>query len=379
MAKRILYIYGGLYSPNGMSAIISQKINYLADNTNNEMYVVLTEHPELPWYYQLSNKVHVKYIEVNFDDLDTMPIFKKILYYWFKQRRYKRMLTQYIMELQPDITVSITRREINFINDIPDGSRKIAEIHFTRSFYRQFKKKYFPTFINQWISKIWMNSLIANLKLLDRFVVLTEEDSHNWPELDNVIIIPNFISFMPERKSEVKNKRVISAGRYDYVKGFDLLIDAWAIVTQHHPEWRLDIYGPGNNKAYQELANRKGVSESLHCNTSANNLFDLYADSSIYVLSSRSEGFGLVLFEALGTGLPVVSFACPCGPRDIIENGVNGLLAENGNVQDLADKICYMIEHDEERKKMSRNAVSSVSRFQKDVVMQKWIQLFDSL
>jgi len=379
MSKRILYIYGGFYSPNGMSAIISQKINYLAEHTDNEMYVVLTEHPELPWFYQLSDKVHVKYIEVNFDDLDTMPLFKKVINYWYKQRRYKRKLTQYIMELQPDITVSITRREINFLNDIPDGSKKIAEIHFTRSFYRQFKKNYFPTFINQWISRIWMNSLIANLKLLDKFIVLTEEDSHNWPELDNVIVIPNFISSMPEIKSKGNNKRVISAGRYDPVKGFDLLIDAWTIVSQRHPDWQLDIYGPGNNKAYQELADRKGVSDSLHCNSSVNNLFGLYAESSIYVLSSRSEGFGLVLFEALGTGLPVVSFACPCGPRDIIENGVNGLLAENGNVQDLAEKICYMMEHEEERRQMGRNAIPSVNKFQKHIVMQKWIELFDSL
>ena len=236
MNKNILYIYGGLYSPNGMSAIISQKINYLADNTDNEMYIVLTEHPERPWFYRLSDKVHVKYLEVNFDDLDTMPFYKKVFCYFYKVRRFKRLLIDYMMDLRPDVTVSITRREINFINQISDGSKKIAEIHFTRSFYRQFKQKCFPEFINQWISHIWMNSLIKNLKLLNKFVVLTEEDSHNWPELDNVMVIPNFVSYMPEKKSNGKKKRAISAGRYDYVKGFDLLIEAWTIVSQRHPD-----------------------------------------------------------------------------------------------------------------------------------------------
>ena len=379
MGKKIFYILGGLYAPNGMSAIISQKVNYLSEYTDNEIFVVLTEHPERPWFYQLSDKVHVKYIEINFDDLDTMPLYKKIIYYWFKQRKYRKLLSQYMIELHPDITVSITRREINFINEIHDGSKKIAEIHFTRTFYRQFKKKYLPQFVNQWISRCWMNSLIKNLKKLDKFIVLTEEDSHNWPELNNVMVIPNFISNIPKKKSEVRNKRVISAGRYDYIKGFDLLIDAWAIVTKKHPDWRLDIYGPGNNEAYQEMADHKEISNTFRCNSSVKNIFDLYADSSIYVLSSRSEGFGLVLFEALGTGLPVVSFACPCGPRDIIENGVNGFLVENGNIQEMAEKICYLIENESERQLMGKNAVSSVYRFQKEIVMQKWIDLFESL
>ena len=377
--KKILYIFGGLYTPNGMSAIISQKINYLAENTENEMYMVLTEHIEKPRFYQLSDKVHVKYLEVNFDDLDTMPFYRKAFHYFYKVRKAKRLLTDYMMELRPDVTVSITRREINFINQIPDGSKKIAEIHFARTYYRQFKKTFFPEFINQWISRIWMNSLIKNLKLLDKFVVLTEEDSHNWPELDNVVVIPNFVSTIPHRKAEGKTKRIISAGRYSYQKGFDMLIDAWSYVYGRHPDWELDIYGPGDNMAYQRMADEKGLSESLHCNSSVKNIFDLYAESSIYVLSSRYEGFGLVLFEAMGTGLPVVSFACPCGPRDIIEDGVNGFLVENGNVQELAEKMCFLIEHESERLQMGKNAISSVSKFQKEPIMQKWIELFDSL
>jgi len=379
MAKRILYIYGGLYSPNGMSAIISQKINYLAEHTDNEMYVVLTEHPELPWFYQLSDKVHVKYMKINFDDLDTMPLYKKIIYYWFKQRKYKRRLTQYLLELHPDITVSITRREINFINQIPDGSKKIAEIHFARTFYRQFKKVYFPSFINQSISHAWMNSLINNLKQLDKFVVLTEEDSHNWPELDNVVVIPNFVSSVPMKQSDGSSKRVIAVGRYSYQKGFDLLIDAWCIVHNSHPSWLLDIYGAGDPSQYQKLADSKGIGTFLHCNAAVSNINEMYEKSSIFVLSSRYEGLPLVIIEAMGAGLPVVSFSCPCGPRDMIKDGVNGFLVESGAVEQLAQKIVYLIENEEERLQMGRNAVSSVSKYQKETIMQKWIELFDSL
>lgn len=379
MAKKILYVYGGFYSPNGMSMMISQKVNYLAENTDNQIYIVLTEHPEKESIYKLSDKVHVKWLVVNFDDLDTMPLYRKIFYYFIKQWKYKRLLTHYMMELRPDITVSIARREINFINKIKDGSRKIAEIHFSRTYYRQFNNKCFPAFVNKWISKKWVGELIDNLKLLDRFVVLTEEDSHNWSELSNVVVIPNFVSSMPHQKSVCKNKRVVAAGRYSYQKGFDLLIRAWKSVNKVHPDWSLDIYGAGNHDAYQKMANDEGLSSSLCCHPAVSNIYEIYAQSSIFVLSSRYEGFCLVILEAMGAGLPVVSFTCPCGPKDVIDNGKNGLLVNNGDVADLANKICYLIEHDNERAIMGRNAILYSERYNKGIVMQKWIDLFESI
>lgn len=379
MAKKILYIYGGLYSPNGMSTMISQKINFLAEYTDYEVHILLTEHPEKPWCYHLSDKVHVKCVELNFDDLDTIPFYKKVVHYWIKQRRSKRLITKHLLELRPEITVSVTRREINFLNKIHDGSKKIAEIHFARNFYRQFNKSFLPTFVNTFISRMWMNSLIKNLKLLDRFVVLTDEDRNNWPELNNVVVIPNFVSSVSINKSDCMSKKVVAAGRYSYQKGFDLLIDAWELVYHKHPDWRLDIYGPGNNHAFQDIADKKHLTSTLCCHSSVSDIIEKYVESSLFVLSSRYEGFGLVIVEAMGAGLPVVSFSCPCGPRDIIKEGVNGLLVESGDVQKLADKICYLIEHDEQRIAMGKNAAESVDRYDKNTIMQKWIDLFDSL
>jgi len=379
MGKRILYIYGGLYSPNGMSSMLSQKINYLAENTDYELYVVLTEHPEKPMFYQLSDKVRRKDLVVNFDDLDTMPMFKKMFYYWAKQRRFKKLLSAYMMELRADITVSITRREINFINQIKDGSKKISEIHFARTFYRQFNNKHLPQFVNRKISKIWMNSLINNLKQLDCFVVLTNEDRKNWPELNNVKVIPNFISSVFDKKSELTNKKVIAVGRYSWQKGFDYLIDSWRMIYERHPDWALDIYGAGDNVSFQKMADSFGLSDVIHCRQAVPNISEYYANSSIFVLSSRYEGLPLVIIEAMSAGLPVVSFTCPCGPRDIIENGVNGLLVENGNIHQLADRICYLIEHDNERLLMGKNASTSISKYYKERIMQKWIELFDLL
>ena len=207
--KKIVYFVGGLLSPNGMGTILSQKINYLAEHTDYDLYMVLTEKAGTSWYYDIHPRVKWINFDINFDELDVMPIYKKVWHYRLKQCKFRRMFTDYLMDIRPDITVSICRREINFINDIKDGSKKIAEIHFARPFYRKFDKPFFPKFINEWISNRWVGSLIKHLKRLDRFIVLTQEDSENWPELDNIVVIPNFVSCDFSQKSDLTSKRVI--------------------------------------------------------------------------------------------------------------------------------------------------------------------------
>ena len=131
--KKIVYIVGGLYQPNGMGQVLSCKVNYLAEHTNWQIYVILTERPDLPLFYKLASNIKYVNFNINFDELDTMPLLKKISVYRKKQSIYKKALKKYLMEVRPDITVSIIRREINFINDIQDGSHKIGEIHLDRS------------------------------------------------------------------------------------------------------------------------------------------------------------------------------------------------------------------------------------------------------
>lgn len=104
-----------------------------------------------------------------------------------------------------------------------------------------------------------------------------------------------------------------------------------------------------------------------------------YCRSSIFVLSPRYEGFGMVITEAMSCGVPPVSFTCPCGPRDIIDDGKNGLLVENGNIEMLAEKICYLIENDEIRRKMGQQARIDVERFKIEQIAEQWKQLFESL
>lgn len=376
---KIVYVVGGLLAPNGMSSVLSAKINYLAEHTNYELYMILTEKAGQEWYYHINPKVQWVNFDINFDGLDTMPFYKKFFYYKLKLHKYKKLFTQYLMQLRPDITISTVRRDINFINDIPDGSKKIGEIHFNRINYREFEIKWLPGFVNRYVTRQWVRSLIKQLKRLDRFVVLSEEDYHNWPELNNKMVIPNSLSYFPNFHSTCENKQVIAVGRYTKQKGFDLLLHAWKIVYEEHPDWHLNIYGSGDRQVYEHLAEQLGISSVVHCHPAVNNIYEKYRDSSIFALSSRYEGFGLVLAEAMSVGVPAVSFACPCGPSDIIKDGEDGILVEKGNIRKFANAICYLIEHSEIRKAYGNKSALNVQRFNQKTIMGQWITLFDSI
>lgn len=376
--KRIAYCTPSLYIAGGIERVLTTKMNYLADVAGYDVWVILTDGKDKKPYFALSDKVHIINLDVNFEALWNLGFLRKIAVYLRKQRLYKRRLNETLLKIKPDITVSTLRREINFITTIKDGSKKIGEMHINRSNYRNFGAND-SNIIKKLFAKVWMHNLIRKLKKMDKFVVLTDEDRISWVELDNVVTIPNPINVFPTVESSLNNKKVIAAGRYCYEKGFDLLLHAWAIVSDKHRDWHLDIYGAGNNKEYLDMSKRLNIGNSVCINSATDKLYDKYADASIFVFSSRFEGFGMALLEAMATKLAVVSFACPCGPRDIVSDGNDGLLVTNGDVQELAEKICYVIEHEDQRKLMADNAKVKAKLYSVENIMQRWLELFESL
>ena len=370
--KKILYVLGGNYSANGMSAVITQKMNYLAEHTDYALTALMTETSDKPMYYQLNPNIKVIDFDINFDRLDTMPIYKKVWHYRKKQSIYKRKFAELLLSEHYDIVVSAMRRETNFLTSIKDGSKKVGELHFNRSTYRVFHSTLFPNIINNAITVHWQNSLIKAIKKLEKFVVLSKEDADAWGSLANMEIISNPIKKYPSQTSPCTNKKVIAVGRYTWQKGFDLLIEAWKQVDMKHPDWELHIYGSGDKESYQKLAGH-----GVFCHEAVKDIYSKYMESSIFVFSSRYEGFGLALAEAMSCGLPAVSFACPCGPKDIITN--DGILVEPNNIDNLANSICKLIEDENMRKEMGANAHKNMKRYEENTIMQKWLSLFQQI
>lgn len=374
---RIVYCTPALYFAGGMERVLTMKANYFAEHFGYDVTIILTDGKEKPIFYPLSDKVKVINLNIGFEELWTCSFLKKIFFYLKKQHLYKKLLNRELMRIRPDITVSMLRREINFINDIQDGSKKIGEIHINRANFRNFVGN---NALKNLFSKFWMNSLLSKLQRLDRFVVLTEKDKEAWVELKNVCVIPNPLSFTSTRHSDLSEKRIIAVGRYCHEKGYDLLLKAWVIVQNRTTDWRLEIFGEGDRTQYEEMVDTLNL-DRHRCilNGRSSKIQDEFLNSSLSVCSSKFEGFGLVITEAMACGLPVVSFDCPWGPRAIISDGEDGILVENGNVDKLAETIVLMIQNPERRKAMADKAIENVQRFRIDQIAGLWKSLFESL
>ena len=376
---KIVYCTPALYMAGGVERVLTLKANYFAEHFGYDITIILTEGKDKPLFYPISDKIKVINLDINFEELWTCSFVKKVFVYLSKQRIFKKRLSAELMRIRPDITVSLLRREINFINGIKDGSKKIGELHVNRANYRNFEQGD-ANFIKNLFAKFWMCNLVSHLKHLDKFIVLTEEDKALWTELENVEVIPDPLTFDVVEVSPLKAKRVIAVGRYVYQKGFDLLLQAWKNIEEQYPDWQLAIYGMGDRTPYEQVITDLQINRNrCHLYGSTPNIKAEFLNSSLFAFSSRFEGFGMVLIEAMACGLPVVSFDCPCGPSSIISNGEDGLLVENGNISQFSDALVKMINDTEGRKLMARNAVQNVQRYNIENIAQYWKRLFDGL
>ncbi|MDP3437355.1 MAG: glycosyltransferase family 4 protein [Bacteroidales bacterium] len=379
MAIKIAYCIPSLFSFGGMEKVLTLKANFFAEVLGYDVTIILTDGKNMSYAFPLSNKVKVINLDINYEDIWRYKLLHKFISYSYKQHIFKKRLTKTLFEIKPDITVSMLRREINFITKIKDGSKKVGELHFNRLNYRDFNTKGSSRGFKGLLSKIWMRQLIINLKKTDKFVVLSYEDMAQWMELDNVCVIYNPLAEFPEKASECTSKKVIAAGRFVNQKGFDMLLESWKIVSKKHPEWTLDIYGSGNTKPYITQIIQFGLEESCFLHDAVLNINEKFIESSIFAFSSRFEGFGMVITEAMSCGIPPVAFACHCGPKDIITDGVDGILVTPESVDELAEKICFLIENEDIRREMGQRARIRAEQFKIDIIAKEWSTLFKNL
>lgn len=376
---KIVYCTPALYSAGGVERVVSYKASYFAEYLGCDVTVIVTEGRGRDCYFPLSDKVKVVNFELGFEELWRASFVKKVLLYLSKQRQYKRLVESELMRIRPDITISTLRREINFLTDIQDGSKKVGELHVNRKHYRTFGTDD-SHIIKRLLAKLWMRNLMGHLRKLDKLVVLTDSALHDWPELSNVIKIPDPLPFKVDVKSNLDLKRIVSIGRYDYDKGNDLLLRVWSRVEKEMDDWRLDIFGNGVREPYQKMMAQLGIDRSrCHLHGPVCDVKQEYLSGSIFVLPSRFEGFGLVLIEAMACGVPIVSFDCDNGPRSIITNGEDGFLIPTFDIDAFADKLIQLMLDKNLRMTMGEKALRSAAQYDIDRIGLQWKQLFDEL
>lgn len=367
----------------GMERILSTKMNYLAEKSYHKVFFTTYEQQNEKLPFSLSDKV--TYIPIN------TPIAKReeynfLMWIFSFLKTRKSFRTQFyslIKKINPDLIIctvyTFSVLDIIIKSSLFYNKKIVIESH-TKASTILMSNKFQYNKLLYYVIKHWDNHILKQLKNTSCIVTLTQADTKFWNKHANrVEVIPNMITILPHAVPNYNLKRVISVGRYSYEKGYDMLIKAWSIVINKFPEWRLYIYGNGDVSEYISLINKFQLEKSVFCMPATKDIVSEYIKSSIYVMSSRYEGFGLVLTEAMSCGLPCISFDCPYGPSEIIKDGVDGFLVEKNNITMLAEKMEILMTNITLRSEMGRKALANVNRYNIDVVMKKWIDLFDKI
>lgn len=367
---KILYITGQIAIHGGIERVTAMKVNYWAEHTDHEVYLSTYKQNHAPFIYPVSPKVIYEDLGIGYDvDYSTRPLYTFRQFKHVPKHIWKTF--QLINRIQPDvIIVPNFDYEFWFIPMIKRRSKIVREYHSSLYACPSFTK----------YSKYWFKKKFDDFvqRKYDRVVVLTPDEIDYFSYKKNVVVIPNPIEVIPH-KSLVSSKQIISIGRIHPVKQFDHLIDIASMVLRCHPEFTFVIYGDGD-LAYLEKLQKKiqelGLEGKVFFPGNTENVAGVLCDSSIYLCTSKEESFGVSIVEAQESGLPVVSYDCPNGPKNIINDGIDGFLVPLGNKSTFANRINTIIEDSELMKRMSLAAIKNAENYQVERVMKQWISLF---
>ena len=250
----------------------------------------------------------------------------------------------------------------------PEGTVTVAQEHMNFSAHRRGLER----------------DLRRRYRSLDALAVLTEEDRRDYETAlggaTRVVQLPNAVPPLAGGQAKPESKVVVAAGRLNSQKGFDLLIEAWKPVAEAHPDWQLRIYGRGlQREALKRQAREAGLAGSVLLMGATRDLGAALAQGSVFALSSRFEGFGIVVVEAMSKGLAVVSFDCPRGPGEIIDDGRDGVLVPPGDVAALSRALLETVGDEERRRALGTAALETARRYDPATVGKSWVTLLDQL
>ena len=375
---KIAYCLNSISEFGGISLATISKANALAHIEGNTVFVCVSDHTANNVSSLLSDKVKLIDLEIDYYSDDWKSRFNVIKGILIKRRKHFNKLKTVLSRINPDVVVSVGQSEKYFLPKIKGNWSKIRELHYS-SDYRQLNAQGYLKKLFAKIVEIYDYRLKS--RRYDRVVLLTHEDKErNWRNNEKAIVIPNPLTAESSLKSNLSNKKIIAVGRLEYQKNFSSLVRAFAYVVGKHPDWILEIYGKGSERGVIEAWIEKlNLQNNISIKDPEMPIAGKMAEASIMVLTSKFEGFGLVLVEGMACGLPMVSYDCPCGPKDIIADGEDGFLVTVDDEKGLAHKMCKLIEDAPLRKRMGEGALEKSKKFHIDIISGQWIQLFKSL
>lgn len=286
------------------------------------------------------------------------------------------------MDNSQNVTISLGSLEYFFLPSLKDGSKKVLWFHFALNYDVMTCHVSRFHVVNRLVGTLRTNRRLWLARKYNHVVCLSKEDLKRWRRhLSNVSQIYNPITISKAKDPDYSAKRVIAVGRLDGQKVFDLLIESWKLVYERFPDWSLDIYGEGDlRESLQRQIDDLGLSGSIVLRGRTQNISQEYARHSIMVLSSRFEGFGLVLCEASACGIPQVSFNCESGPSEIIEDHKSGILVKRvGDIHGLASALGELMSNEDARRRMGQYAEQLSHRFDLTEIVSQWHELLSGI
>ena len=378
---RIVYTYPAFINVGGADKIIINKANYLADKFGYEVYLITDSQNGLKPFFPVSDKVSMIDLGINFYQQYQFAPLKRLWVYRTLMSKYKREMRRVLADIRPDILISTFTRDAKLIGLYKQYAKAtIAEVHTTKSNIRalpELRRKGFPyTLLASYMERQLNNSA----KQYDELIVLNTLEEELWKPVRKVRIINNAVQIYPKEQNTLTAKSVIFVGRAEYEKGPDRLIEVWRIVAQKHPDWTVRMFCTGSMlDRLKAKVKEYGIEQQVLFMPATKDMEREYMNSAMCLMTSRFEGFPVVLQEAMGCGLPCLSFNCPSGPRHIITDQEDGYLVENGNIEAMADKVCELIENEALRRQLGHNAKQNIARYSEEKIMGQWKALFEQL
>ncbi|MBN8641844.1 MAG: glycosyltransferase [Flavobacteriales bacterium] len=369
---KVLFTTDQIYLHGGIEKVMAEKANWFADVYHYQVYILTTEQKDFPPCYPLNPKIILKDLGVNYQREKSYFSPSNIKKIPFHYSQWKKA----IKEIEPDVLISCNYAfDFYWIPFCFKSLPKLKEYHSSRYFENQNRNK--TSFFGGLKYKI--NDFIES-----KFtkIILLNQDEISFYRSKNTVVIPNPIQIKTTDKALLSNNKAIAAGRIAPVKGFDVMISVWSEVVKVSPDWELHLYGQGESNYINLLKNKivsLNLANKVFIHDATNKLNEKMIDSSLYIMTSKTECYPMVLLESLTLGVPVVSFDCPTGPRHIVKDGATGFITANQNIDEIAQKIVLLIQNKSLREEFGTKAFNYASIFQPEKIMPLWKELFDKL
>ena len=370
---RIVYLNDALAIWGGLERILVEKVNELAERYDYEMFLLTANQGDHPIPFPLSPQVSHIDLKIQFQKQYQYHGVRRLLKKIELNRLFVERFRDQINEINPDVIVCVRSDFARVVSKVKGNIPFVFESHTSR-FGQRFVQA-------DWFSQAKAELNNYSVRSAQQVVTLTEGDAKDWKGINpHVQVIPNIVHLNSSgHYCNYDAKSVIFVGRFSSQKDITSLLNIWKLVHSRHPEWQLQIYGGFGDEQEKLLPIINEMNVNIIVHEPTQHIFDKYLESSILLLTSRYEPFGLVIPEAMSCGLPVVAFDCPYGPADIIKDGIDGFLIKNRDITEFADKVCSLMDNPGLRRTMGLAGIQSSQRYDASLIMPKWKGLFEQL